>query len=86
MSIKKVKKILKKRQKDYGNAEEAFARIGRMWGAILDLPDLQAYQVALMMDALKTIRLTNNPWHEDSWNDKLGYTIHGREIMGVDES
>ena len=57
-----------------------------MWGAILDLHDLQAYEVALMMDALKTIRLANSPWHEDSWDDKLGYIIHGREIMGVDES
>jgi len=84
--MSKIKKILKKRQKDYGDAEIAFTRIGRMWGAILDQDDLQAYEVALMMDALKTIRLTNNPWHEDSWDDKLGYTIHGRGIMGVDES
>jgi len=84
--MSKIKKILKKRQKDYGDAEIAFTRIGRMWGAILDQDDLQAYEVALMMDALKTIRLTNSPWHEDSWDDKLGYTIHGRGIMGVDES
>jgi hypothetical protein len=33
-----------------------------------------------MMDSLKTVRLFNNPNHEDSWLDKQGYVQHGKEI------
>ena len=75
-----VETILAMREAQYGDAGENFEKIGRVWGALLDIDDIPPYQVALMMDALKTVRLFRNPEHEDSWLDKQGYTQHGRDI------
>jgi len=86
MSIRGLNEILKDRQETYGSPEEAFTRIGRMWGAILNTDDIPAHEVDLMMIALKTIRIANNPHHEDSWLDLSGYIQHGRKIVGIDES
>lgn len=72
--------ILATREAQYGDALENFEKIGRVWAALLDIDDIPAYQVALMMDALKTVRLFRNANHEDSWLDKEGYTRHGRDI------
>jgi hypothetical protein len=73
--------ILEERQENYGDAEEAFIAIGRIWGALLKIDDIPGYQVGLLMDALKTVRLFNNPVHTDSWDDKIGYTRHARAIV-----
>lgn len=73
-------RVLDERQKQYGNPYPNFARIGRMWGAILNRDAIPAHEVALMMGALKTIRIANDPGHEDSWIDLLGYIQHGQEI------
>lgn len=73
----KLDQVLSDRQETYGDSKENFARIGRMWGAILDTPDIPAHVVALMFDSAKTIRAIKNPKHDDSWIDKLGYTTHG---------
>jgi hypothetical protein len=78
--MSKVETILAMREAQYGDAGENFEKIGRVWGALLDIDDIPPYQVALMMDALKTVRLFRNPEHEDSWLDKQGYTQHGRDI------
>lgn len=76
----KIDTILAARESEYGDARENFEKIGKVWAALLEIEDIPAYQVALMMDALKTVRLFRNPDHEDSWLDKEGYTKHGREI------
>lgn len=79
----KIDTILAARESEYGDARENFEKIGKVWAALLEIEDIPAYQVALMMDALKTVRLFRNPDHEDSWLDKEGYTKHGREITGT---
>ena len=78
--MSKVETILAMREAQYGDALENFEMIGKVWGALLDIEAIPPYQVALMMDALKTVRLFRNPTHEDSWLDKEGYTAHGRDI------
>lgn len=70
--------ILKERQDVHGDAEDNFARIGKMWAIILELDKpIPAWKVALMMDSFKTIRCLANPNHKDNWLDKQGYTEHG---------
>jgi len=82
----RVKKILDERLGEYGDPYTEFTAIGRVWAGFLKLEDdIPAYQVALMMDALKSVRLFHNPFHEDSWFDKSGYTQHGQTIVGIDE-
>lgn len=73
-------RVLDERQKQYGNPQPNFARIGRMWGAILNRDAVPAHEVALMMASLKIIRIANDPANEDSWIDLSGYIQHGQEI------
>jgi hypothetical protein len=77
--------LIKERGRMYGDAVDNFTAIGRGWGAILGVDDIPPYQVALMMDWLKTVRCSINPTHEDSWQDKLGYSELGKRIA-LDES
>jgi hypothetical protein len=77
---KELNKILNNRQDEYGDAQGNFETIGKVWGALLQIDVIPPHQVALMMDALKTVRLFKNPTHLDSWLDKEGYTQHGKEI------
>lgn len=79
--MSKVNKVLEDRQNDYGDALENFETIGKIWGALLGVEPIAPYKVALMMDALKTVRLFRNPKHEDSWLDKYGYIQHAQEIV-----
>jgi hypothetical protein len=78
-----IDKILEDRQEQYGDAEVNFSITGRIWGAMLQTDDIPAWQVALMMDAFKSVRCIANPYHQDSWQDKLGYIRHGIEITGA---
>ncbi len=77
---KGVKEVLDDRQSEYGSARKNFTAIGRMWGALLDIEDIDPAIVALMFDAAKSVRITANLEHEDSWIDKEGYTHHGKMI------
>lgn len=81
--MSKIETILAMREAQYGDAETNFEKIGKVWAALLEIEEIPAYQVALMMDALKTVRLFRNPDHEDSWLDKEGYTQHGKEIAST---
>lgn len=83
--MKNIDQILEDRQDEYGDAKENFERIGIIWAGMLGLPNaIPAWEIALMMDALKTVRLISNPNHKDSWMDKMGYIKHGQQI--VDDS
>ena len=73
-------RVLDERQKQYGNPQPNFARIGRMWGAILNRDAVTAHEVSLMMAALKIIRIANDPANEDSWIDLSGYIQHAQKI------
>jgi hypothetical protein len=85
MPRNRVEEILAERLGEYGDAFDEFTAIGRVWAGFLKLEDdIPAYQVALMMDALKSVRLFYNPYKDDSWLDKEGYTQHGKEIMGIE--
>lgn len=68
----------------YGPPEESFGRIGRIWGAILNLPDIDPSTVALMMAGMKISRASGQLDHEDSYVDLAGYAALGAE-MGTRE-
>ena len=82
---KRVDEVLDDRQSEYGSARKNFTAIGRMWGALLGIEDIEPEIVALLFDAAKSVRIVANPTHEDSWIDKEGYTHHGKEIVFTNE-
>lgn len=81
--------IAKDRNSSYGEPEDSFGCIAALWRTYLEqkygvgaAPQINAIDVALMLDLMKTARLIANPYHEDSWIDKAGYSGCGGEIAG----
>jgi hypothetical protein len=77
------------RDRTYGQPEDNFARIARLWNVHLinrgyvsdaDGPMLSLADVALMLDLVKTARLEHSEAHLDSWTDKAGYAACGAEV------
>ena len=68
------------RERDYGSAADGFARTGRIWGAMLGLPDIPAEMVGYMLAGLKLSRLSTTPDHRDSIVDGPGYFALAGEI------
>ena len=62
------------RRADYGHPYDDFTRVGRIWAALLDIPEIPPEKVALMLGGLKMARLCSNPGHRDSNLDWSGYS------------
>lgn len=57
---------------DYGHPRDDFSRTGRIWGAVLGLPDVPPEKVALCMVGVKMSRECNRP-KRDNRVDGAGY-------------
>ncbi|GIV03960.1 MAG: hypothetical protein KatS3mg015_2790 [Fimbriimonadales bacterium] len=68
--------INRERQDDYGNPEDTFTAIARLWSAYLDL-DLRPTDVAHLMILLKIARGAKK---RDNWVDIAGYAALGYEL------
>ncbi len=81
--------VNKNRNANYGEPEDNFARIARLWnvhlinrGIIPDAtgPVLTLADVAMMQALLKIARLSETEDHFDSWADLAGYAACGAEV------
>ena len=72
-------KTVDKRMVHYGNPTESWDRIGRMWGALLGIPDIPAETCCHMMVAMKSVRETYEH-NEDNNMDAAGYTYMAERI------
>lgn len=68
------------RQAAYGHPATDFERTGRIWGAILGIPDVPPELVALCMAGLKISREVNAP-KRDNLVDLIGYAICARRVV-----
>lgn len=76
----------KDRNAAYGDPEDNFANIAKIWnaqGVRIDGRKVKAADVALMMVGMKLARLRFNPTHEDSWVDIAGYAACGMECATI---
>lgn len=62
------------RQARYGSPRDNIERIRVRWSQVCGV-ELTLSQVCLMMADLKIARLVNDPEHEDSWIDLVGYAV-----------
>ena len=71
----------------YGDAKLNHKRIADGWNVIINPidGDINEGHVVLMMDWLKTSRLLESMHHQDSWEDKIGYSALGGEFMIKEE-
>jgi hypothetical protein len=62
------------RQNTYGDIDESWERIGRIWAAILRMEeDIAPYTVGCMLAAMKISRIANDPKHADNYVDAAAY-------------
>lgn len=69
--------IHKSRNDVYGDAFLDFSRIGKVWGALLDIEDIPAHTVGAMLAGMKLVRTQISPDHRDSWVDGAAYPALG---------
>lgn len=68
------------RDLQYGEPEDNFLEIAKLWSAYLDT-DIGAEDVAIMMCLFKIARLKSSYYQsKDSWIDLIGYAACGGEI------
>lgn len=72
------------RQDDYGSPAESFGRIARLWSALLGI-EVEPWQVAQLMAALKLSRLSTTHDHVDSYVDLAGYAALGASLTVEEE-
>lgn len=70
--LSRAERIVDERMSKYGKPTESWTRIGRMWGAYLNIDDIPAEVCLQMMTMVKKIRerYEHNP---DNWEDDAGY-------------
>ena len=68
------------RNKNYGEPEDNFSRIAKIWSVILGL-DISAEDVAMCMVGLKVARYGHRGgFQADTWRDIAGYAGCGYEV------
>ena len=72
------KAVLTDRNTSYGEPEDSFAAIARMWSVYTGHP-VSSCDVACMLALLKIIRAKHSPCHNDNWVDIAGYAACGAE-------
>ena len=73
--------ICNDRNMQYGEPEDNFSDIAKLWSVFLDI-NITAPQVAAMMILLKTARIKSSEGRDkDSWIDVAGYSACGGELM-----
>lgn len=76
------------RQEDYGEAEDNFGVIARLWNVYLQATAdhlIDAKDVAAMMALLKLARIASGHGKSDNWVDLAGYAACGGEIESSKE-
>ena len=73
------------REKQYGDPEDNFSAIAKMWSGYLNCP-VQPVDVAAMMILLKVARVGSGQTVPDNWVDIAGYAACGAEIQTADTS
>jgi hypothetical protein len=70
---------IRERGKDYGDIRTSFKKAAIIASAQLDKA-ISPYDVAVIANAIKLARISNNPSHEDSWVDSVAYTAIAAQL------
>lgn len=76
--------ICNDRQDQYGNAEDSFFEIAKLWTSYLNAT-VTSFDVAMMMILLKIARCESNPYHNDNYVDICGYAALAGEMFLNDD-
>lgn len=69
------------REEQYGNPEDSFGMISKLWSIYLDR-EISPENVVIMMALLKIARIAKGRFKADSYIDAIGYMACAGEIAG----
>jgi hypothetical protein len=65
-------RVLRERDRKYGNVEEMFERTARLASIVLD-EDISPYKIAIILKCLKDARKKNDPYNVEHYSDAINY-------------
>ena len=78
--LKEAVEIIGERGQDYGSIENNFENIARIANAMLPHAQLKAYDVAIILTAVKLARIKQSPTKRDNYVDGVNYLAFAGEI------
>ena len=77
---KEVATLLEKKGEHYHAPESFFVQLAHVWSGMLGI-DISPSQCCAMIVAFKSCRVINNPKHEDTADDLVGYALIMTELV-----
>lgn len=78
--LKEAADIIGERGQDYGDIEDNFENIARIANSMLGDANLSAYDIAIILAAVKFARIKQSPWKRDNFVDGVNYLAFAGEI------
>ena len=79
-----IAKLLDKKGESYSRHDSFFVQLSKTWSGMLGI-ELTPSQCCAMMLAFKSCRIINNPEHEDSADDLVGYSLIMTDLVNLIE-
>ena len=77
--LKNAAALVGERGADYGGIENNFSHIASVANTMLDL-NLTAFDIAIIMTAVKVARIRQSPYKEDNYLDAINYLAFAHEL------
>ena len=69
---------------DYSNPDDFFCQLANVWSSLLSI-ELTPSQCCAMMIVFKACRMMNNPEHQDTADDLVGYSLIMSELVKLEQ-
>jgi|TARA_R100000030_G_scaffold56635_1_gene42619 hypothetical protein len=79
-----IARLLDLKGEDYNSPDSFFVQLAKAWSGLLGV-ELTPSQCCAMMVVFKSCRIINNPEHEDSADDLVGYSLIMTELVKLVE-
>ena len=77
--------LLDQKGADYATPDKFFTQLANAWSGLLGI-ELTPSQCCSMMIVFKACRIINNPGHQDTADDLVGYSLIMTELVKLEEN
>ena len=85
IKAEQIANLLDVKGRDYSNPDDFFVQLADVWSSLLSL-ELTPSQSCTMMIVFKACRMINNPSHEDTSDDLVGYSLILSELVNMQKN
>jgi hypothetical protein len=77
--------LLDEKGRDYSAPDNFFVQLSNTWSGLLGI-EVTPSQCCSMMIVFKACRIINNPGHQDTADDLVGYSLIMTELVKLEEN